>query len=344
MAYSGRVVDMHAHTVAPPELYQFKANLLSSRGYGDAKPPSYPDERVDDFAKRNIAIMDSVGTDIQFLSPRPFQLMNSEKPAKIVDVWCQANNNVIAQQVRLHPDRFRGVAGLPFLAGEHHGPGSLSLAIEELERCVNEMGFIGCLINPDLWEGTIADGAYSPNMGDEYWYPLYEKMVELGVPGHIHTAGCKNGRESYSNHFITEGSIALLGLVNSNVYKDFPNLKIVVSHGGGSVPYQIGRWQAARWMHYGPEAVRFEEDLHKLYFDTVLYTKESLDLLFKICGTDRCMFGTEKPGSGSGQDPQTGLWKDDTKPVIDSIEWLSDEDKKNIFDGNVYNVFPRFKV
>jgi len=339
MAYSGRVVDMHAHTVAPPELYQLKANLLSSRGYGGTSVPSYPDERVDDFAKRNIAIMDSVGTDIQFLSPRPFQLMNSEKPAKIVDTWCQANNNVIGQQVRLNPDRFRGVAGLPFVAGD-----DLSLAIEELERCVNEMGFIGCLINPDPWEGTIADGAYTPNMGDEYWYPLYEKMVELGVPGHIHGAGCKNGRESYSNHFITEGSIALLGLVNSNVFKDFPDLKIVVSHGGGSVPYQIGRWQAARWMHYGPEAVRFEEDLNKLYFDTVLYTKESLDLLFKVCGTDRCMFGTENPGSGTATDPDTGLQLDDTAPVIKSIEWLSDQDIKNVFEDTQKRAFPLLKV
>ena len=57
--------------------------------------------------------------------------------------------------------------------------------LEELERCVTELGFVGCLINPDPVEG---DGAPPPGMGDEFWYPLYEKLVELDVPALVHSA------------------------------------------------------------------------------------------------------------------------------------------------------------
>jgi len=60
-------------------------------------------------------------------------------------------------------------------------------------------------------------------MGNEYWYPLYEKMVKMDVPGLVHGASCKNPRESFHGHFITEESIAILSLVDSNVSRIFLN-------------------------------------------------------------------------------------------------------------------------
>jgi 4-oxalmesaconate hydratase len=239
--------------------------------------------------------------------------------------------------VRNHPDRFQGVCQLPLLAGE-----PVTVAIPELERCVNELGFIGCLLNPDPSEGAWT----TPTLDNEYWYPLYEKLCELDVPALIHSAGCKNERETYSEHFITEETIAVLSLCKSQVFQRFPTLKIIVAHGGGSVPYQIGRWRAARFnqMRNNPNLESFDQSLRRLYFDTVLYNKESLEFLFKIVGTDRCMFGTEKPGSGSAQDPATGAWLDDLKPVIESIEWLTEQDKRLIFEENAKKVFTRFKM
>jgi predicted TIM-barrel fold metal-dependent hydrolase len=331
------IIDMHAHVVAPPELYAYKAGLLSHRGAHGKGNPGVPATRIEEFAQQNIAIMDSVGTDVQFISPRPFQGMHSEKPGKIVLWWAEAVHNVIAEQVRNHPDRFQGVCQLPLLAGE-----PVTVAIPELERCVNELGFIGCLLNPDPSEGAWT----TPTLDNEYWYPLYEKLCELDVPALIHSAGCKNERETYSEHFITEETIAVLSLCKSQVFQRFPTLKIIVAHGGGSVPYQIGRWRAARFnqMRNNPNLESFDQSLRRLYFDTVLYNKESLEFLFKIVGTDRCMFGTEKPGSGSAQDPATGAWLDDLKPVIESIEWLTEQDKRLIFEENAKKVFTRFKM
>ncbi len=328
------IIDIHAHVIAPPELYAYKASLLANRGANGKDDPGISDELLDEHARRNIELMDGVGTDIQFLSARPFQLMTSETPARIVHHWIETNNEVIHGQVQLHPDRFRGVANLPHAAGE-----PICAALAELARCIEEFGFVGALLNPDPSEG--AGG--TPPLGDEYWYPLYERLTALDVPAHVHSAGCNDGRESYSNHFITEESIAILSLLESRVFLDFPELKIVVSHGGGSVPYQVGRWQAQR-LHpnLGGSRVldeRFEESLRRLYFDTVVHYPPSLRLLIELVGADRCLFGTEKPGSGSTTDPETGRHFDDLKPVLESFEWLSDADRQLIFEDNARALF-----
>ena len=83
----------------------------------------------------------------------------------------------------------------------------------------------------------------------------------------------------------------------------------------------------------------FEDSLRRLYFDTALYTQDALEMLFRWAGPDRCMFGTERPGAGTAKDPTTGKWMDDTRPMIEEIEWLSADDKKGIFEDNARNVF-----
>lgn len=328
------IIDIHAHLMAPPDLYAYKSGLLANRGANGKDDPGISDELLDQHALQNIALMDSVGTDIQLLSARPFQLMTSETPARIVHHWVETNNEIIQRQVQMHPDRFRGVANLPHAAGE-----PIESALEELDRCIGEFGFVGALLNPDPGEGR----SDTPPLGEEYWYPLYERLTALDLPAHIHSAGCNDGRESYSSHFITEESIAVLSLLESRVFLDFPELKILVSHGGGSVPFQVGRWQAQR-LHPklgGGRTLdeRFEESLRRLYFDTVLHYPPALKLLIELVGADRCLFGTEKPGSGSATDPETGRHFDDLKPVLESFDWLSDSDRQLIFEDNARVLF-----
>ncbi len=327
------IVDMHGHLNAPPQLYAYKSGLLASRGYHGRGNSGVTEENMAPLVQNNTKTLDSVGTDVQILSPRPFQMMHSEKPDKIVHWWVAANNDAIALSVKLAPDRYRGVCSLPQAGGV-----STKNCIEELERCVKDLGFVGCMINPDPWEGE----QLTPGMGDEYWYPLYEKMVELDVPAMIHSAACKNPWDTYTNYFITQETLCILSILHSNVFQDFPNLKIIVCHGGGSIPYHVGRWRASFGRHSGEAG--FDGLLRQFYFDTVLYNQESLELLFKICGTDRCMFGTEKPGTGSYQDPKTGKWLDDLKPDIEGISWLTEQDKKNVFEDVVKQCFSRFKV
>ncbi|MFC3229181.1 amidohydrolase family protein [Marinibaculum pumilum] len=325
------IIDSHAHVVMPETAYRYMADLVSSRGNPRAGRKIPDDEILLPPTEKLLKQMDDVGTDIQFLSPRPFAQMHSVRPGTVTELWTRYVNDIIAWQCRQFPDRFRGVAGLPQFRDT-----SPENCLEELERCVKELGFVGCLINPDPVEG---DGAPPPGMGDEFWYPLYEKLVELDVPALVHSASCCHARESYTLKFINEESIAIISLLESKVFEDFPNLKIVVSHGGGAIPYQMGRFRA--WHLRRKKDATFDDLMRKLYFDTCNYSEEALDLLFRVVGTDNCMFGTERPGTGSVHNPDWGHDFDNLKPVIEGIGWLSEADRKKIFEDNCRKVYTR---
>jgi predicted TIM-barrel fold metal-dependent hydrolase len=253
--------------------------------------------------------------------------MTSETP-KLVQWFTEETNNIIARQAALYPDTFRGICGLPLTPGV-----SPATVLPYLEKCVKEQGFVGCLINPDPGE---CSGVETPPLGDRFWYPLYEKLVELDIPGHIHSTGCRSERLTYSLHFINEENIAVVSLLTSTVFKDFPTLKILVSHGGGAIPYQYARFEASSIRRKGPY---FSDQMRHLYYDTVLYSKDALELLFKTVGIDHCLFGTERPGVGTVKDPRTGRWLDETRFTIEAIDWLTDADKKKIFEDNARKVF-----
>jgi 4-oxalmesaconate hydratase len=71
----------------------------------------------------------------------------------------------------------------------------------------------------------------------------------------------------------------------------------------------------------------------------VLYSADALALLFKTVGADRCLFGTERPGVGTVKDPKTGRWLDETRFTIEAIDWLTDADRKAIFEDNAKKLF-----
>jgi predicted TIM-barrel fold metal-dependent hydrolase len=328
------IIDSHAHTNGANHLGGYKSGLLAARGAHGKGSTAASEDSMRGAVQSHIAnVLDKVGTDMQVISPRPFQLMHSEKPERLVHWFAEANNNAVATTVTLAPDRYRGMAALPQCPSQ-----PITATFDEIDRCMNELGFLGIMIDPDPYEG---DGTPFPGMGDEYWYPLYEKMVKEDIPALVHGAACKDPWDTYSSYFIATETRCIISMVSSRVFDTFPDLKVIVSHGGGAVPYQVGRYRAFYGRHDGTD---FDAELKKLYFDTCLYNQEALDLLFTIVGTDRCMFGTENPGTGSYKDPKTGKMMDDTKPIIEGIEWLSDEDKKNIFEDTARSVFSRLKT
>ena len=87
----------------------------------------------------------------------------------------------------------------------------------------------------------------------------------------------------------------------------------------------------------------FDDRLKRLYFDTITYDQDALELLFKKVGTKNVLFATENPGTGSAIDPTTGRSFDDLKPVIEAIPFLSDDDKRDIFECNCTRLYSRFR-
>jgi predicted TIM-barrel fold metal-dependent hydrolase len=335
------IIDVHGHLCASPKLYAWFTLLLASRATYGTPPPPFSDDEMRSLVEtqRNLSALDGAGTDVQLISPRPFSMFHAEKPGRVTHRWIEGLNSYIAQFCRVLPDRFAGVAGLPQPVGE-----PITTSLPELERCINELGFVGCLLDPDPGEGD----NQTPTLDNEYWYPLYEKLCELDVPAHIHSTGNRTGRGTYSTHFIDEESLAILSLINSRVFLDFPKLKIIISHGGGSVPYQVGRWRAERLHPVIAKDIAikesFDEGLKRLYYDTVLHSRDSLAMLIKLVGSDRVVFGTENPGSGTALNPETGRSFDDIKALIDTIDFLTEADRANIYEGNAKRLFPRLKA
>ena len=327
------IIDCHGHISAPAELWAYKANLIAHRGAHGRGRISISDAEILAAANKkemaplgHLDMLKRNGTDKQLISPRPFQMMNTQKPTRLVHWFCEEVNNVIKRQVDMLPDIFFAVAGLPQAAGE-----PIENVIPELER-VAKMGFKGVLLNPDPYENGAEE---APGLGERYWYPLYEKLCELDMPAHIHATGSHSERTPYSVHFINEETIAVFNLANSEVMNDFPSLKIVVSHGGGAIPYQIGRFDSSSMKGNR----RFSDGVRKLYFDTVLYSEAALRLLIETVGAERCLYGTECPGTGSKINPDTGRTFDDILSFIENFDWLTAEQKHMIFEGNARKVF-----
>ncbi len=168
------IIDCHGHVSPPTELWAYKASILSHRGEHGRRMAEVSDEEILHAANKkemapcgHLDMLDRVGTTMQLLSPRPFQMMHSAKPGRLVHWFTEETNNIIARTCKLLPERFVGVAGLPQVAGE-----PIEVALPELERCV-KMGFRGCLLNPDPFENGPSE---APPLGDRYWYPLYDKL------------------------------------------------------------------------------------------------------------------------------------------------------------------------
>ncbi len=113
----------------------------------------------------------------------------------------------------------------------------------ELERCVKELGFIGCNLNPDPSGGYFK----SPPLTDRSWYPLYEKMVELDVPAMVHVSGsCNPAFHATGGYYIAADTTAFMQFITGDLFKGLPRPCVfIIPHGGGAVPFH---WDAiAAW-------------------------------------------------------------------------------------------------
>jgi 4-oxalmesaconate hydratase len=240
---------------------------------------------------------------------------------------------MLARVHDLHPDRFIPMAQLPQTPGI--GPQN---CLEELERCVEDLGFVGCLVNPDVSGGR---APFTPSFTEEWWYPLWEKLVELDVPALIHASSTGNPvLHLEASQYINVDTFSVVEFCRSRVFEDFPSLKIIIPHGGGAVPFHWARYRA---LHQREGLAPFEERIKNLWFDTTLYDAAAMEFLIRRLGPERLLFGSEAFGTGRAVDPETGHNFDHTVAYVQDIEWLSSEDKQKIFEGNAKKLFTRAK-
>jgi 4-oxalmesaconate hydratase len=244
--------------------------------------------------------------------------------------WTRACNDLVHRVVGLYPDNFAAVCQLPQFPGA-----PLTQSIEELTRCVGELGFVGCNLNPDPSGGHWT----SPPLTDRHWYPLYEKMVELDVPAMVHvSASCNPNFHATGAHYINADTTAFMQFIQGDLFRDFPALRFVIPHGGGAVPYHWGRYRGLADMLKRPPLAGHV--MRNVFFDTCVYHQPGIDLLVEVIDVNNILFGSEMVGAVRGIDPQTGHYFDDTKRYIDALD-IPAADKHKIFEGNARRVYPR---
>jgi 4-oxalmesaconate hydratase len=201
---------------------------------------------------------------------------------------------------------------------------------------VLELGFIGCNLNPDPSGGWWR----SPPLGDRFWYPLYEKLVELEVPAMVHVSSSCNPAFHFTGaHYINADTTAFMQLLTSDLFKDFPTLKFVIPHGGGAVPYHWGRYRGLA-QDMGKPPLK-ELLLENVFFDTCVYHLPGIELLLKVIPAENILFASEIVGAVRSVDPETGHYYDDTRRYIDAAG-LTAAEREKIYSGNLRRVYPRF--
>jgi 4-oxalmesaconate hydratase len=329
------IIDCHGHYTTAPEPHQkFRDEQL-----GRIKDPTLPapasqpvsDDQIRDTLEKNqLRLQRERGADLTLFSPRASAMGHHEGDESVSLQWTRACNDLVKRVIDLYPDNFVGVCQLP------QSPGvPIANSVHELTRCVRELGFVGCNLNPDPSGGHWT----SPPLTDRHWYPFYEAMVELDVPAMIHvSASCNPNFHATGAHYINADTTAFMQFIQGDLFRDFPTLRFVIPHGGGAVPYHWGRYRGLADMLKRPALDGHV--MRNVFFDTCVYHQPGIDLLVKVIDTGNILFGSEMLGAVRGIDPTTGHPFDDTRRYIDALDIGADR-KRQIFELNARRVYPR---
>jgi aminocarboxymuconate-semialdehyde decarboxylase len=242
---------------------------------------------------RRFADMAAAEVEVQVLSATPQTYYYDQEPS--LAATCAAlQNDQIAKLVKAYPDRFLGIATLPMQAPQR--------AAEELRRAVRTLGLRGAMI------GSNVQGR---NLDDPALEPLWAEAAALGAFMIVHpmnVAGADRLRSYYLNNLIgnpLDTTIAAACLVFGGVLERHPNLKVLLVHGGGFVPFQAGRWVHG-WQVRPEPKVNVKQSpqpwIDRFYYDTILHAQPQLEFLVSSVGSARVLLGSDYPyDMGTGE-------------------------------------------
>jgi aminocarboxymuconate-semialdehyde decarboxylase len=241
-----------------------------------------------------LADMDRMGVDIQAVAHFPPQMYYWADPEVAADVFPTMNDD-LAELVATHPDRLMGMGNLPLQDTE--------LAIAELARCMDDLGFRGIQISTRVENEELS----APRLE-----PLWDEVERRGTVVVIHSSGHDNQRRLDHHYLINvvghpiEGAMAASHLIFSGVMERHPDLKIVLVHGGGYLPPYAARMDHA---YHAREDVREglplppTEYLKRFYLDTMVFAEDQLGFLIDKYGADHIVLGTDYPYDMGETDP-----------------------------------------
>jgi 4-oxalmesaconate hydratase len=328
------IIDCHGHYTTAPQAHTAWRQAQKAAFEAGLAAPAYP-RIADDEIRASIdggqlKLMTERGVDLTIFSPRASAMEHHFGDESVSARWAQVSNDLIARVVQLYPASFAGVCQLP------QSPGApVTGSIAELRRCVTELGFVGCNLNPDPSGGHWT----SAPLTDRSWYPLYEAMCELDVPAMVHVSAVTNPNfHATGSHYLNAGTTAFMQLLQADLFTDFPDLRLVIPHGGGAVPYHWGRFRGLADMLGRPPLA--ESVMGNVFFDTCVYHQPGIDLLFTVIEVGNILFGSEMIGAVRGIDPQSGHHFDDTRRYVEALG-LPAGARDAVFELNARRVYPR---
>jgi 4-oxalmesaconate hydratase len=332
------VIDTHCHyTTEPQPLHTFRDKQLAALADPARRPSTeldISDEAIRRSVEPQLKLQRERGVDLALFSPRAAGMAHHVGNEATSREWTTLCNDLIYRVCSLLPDNFAAIGQLP------QSPGvAPANCIPELERIVNELRFVGVNLNPDPSGGRWTE----PPLTDRQWYPLYEKLCELDVPATIHvSSSCNRNFHHTGAHYINADTTAFMQLIQGDLFKDFPPLRLIIPHGGGAVPFHWGRYRGLCLSLKKTSLV--DHVMNNVFFDTCVYHLPGIELMTDVVPIDSILFASEMLGAVPGIDPETGHAFDDTKRYIDQVADLTADDRHKVFEANARRVFPRLDV
>lgn len=323
-------IDLHSHVIPSrviqairndPKTYQARvegsgadSKVVHDQGY------VYPvfDEFCDPEAK--LESMDRKRIDVSVISPAP-PMFYYWADADLALNMAGLVNDGVADMVAAKPSRLRGMATVPM---QHP-----DAAVAELERVVREYGF------KSIEVGTSIEGE---QLAEARFRPLLKRAAELGVFvfAHPYYVGAKPGLEPY---YLTnllgnpmDTAVCVANLIYSGAMDEIPELKVLLAHGGGFIPYQIGRLVHGHKVR--PEAREYTNSdikalLRRFYFDSLVFEPEALRYLIDLVGSDHIAIGTDSPFDMADQSPVD---------TIEAVPGITPHDQHNLCCGTAMHL------
>jgi predicted TIM-barrel fold metal-dependent hydrolase len=273
--------------------------------------------RMNDVSHR-LVDLDSMGVDIQIVGPMPMH--HYWASAALAKRLARVTNEAVAAHCAEGGGRLAGLGTVPL---QHP-----SLAVEELTYAVGTLGLKGVSVSTVVGDRELADPAHEP-----FW----AAAEELGAVVLIHPWGCGLGSRLAANYLgntvgnPTETTVALSHIIFSGLLDTHPGLRLVAVHGGGYLPFYLGRsdhaWKVrpdARGCADPPSSY-----IRRIWFDSLVYTPEALQMLVAAAGADRVMLGTDYPFDMGVDDPVARL----------DAAGFTETDRAAIAGGNAIDVF-----
>jgi aminocarboxymuconate-semialdehyde decarboxylase len=224
--------------------------------------------------------------DVQVLSNTP-QTFLYNQDASLAATLAALQNDQIAKTIAAHPERFFGIATLPMQAPEK--------AADELKRAMTKLGLKGAQIGSNVNGRNLDDPAL------EVVWAVANELKAFIMVHPTQVAAADRLKSYYLTNLIgnpLDSTIAAASLVFAGVIERYPAIKFLFVHGGGFVPWQMGRFSHG-W-HVRPEPqVKLKQppdaSLNRLYFDTILHAKPQLECLVELAGSPRVVLGSDYP-------------------------------------------------